>query len=60
MSVAWGDGQQDALGTHERVMFWGDAGAKGSSSASGTIDVSAFKGVVIYLDTLLEHHKVTL
>jgi hypothetical protein len=55
--VALGDGLQDTLGTHERVLFWGDADTKGSSSASG-VQVSSFKGATISLDTLIDQHKV--
>lgn len=54
-SVALGD---DSLGTQERVMFWGDHQTQRSSSASGVV-VSAFKGVIISLDTFLEAHKVS-
>lgn len=51
---------EDVLGsTHERVFFWGDAATKYEASADG-IDVSAFKGAIISLDTLLERKNVII
>jgi hypothetical protein len=38
---------------HERVLLWGDAQTKWSSS-TGEVSVSAFKGAIVHLDTLLK------